>query len=232
MFSWIPTLSNFDSELPNLKNGYQMFIEAAKITEFVHELPNLTNGCQMFDKCYKLTTFTSSLPNLTNGYQMFSGCNLNSESVQNIADTIKDVNGLENSDDTNGDIYRTIHMKISNKTPNDQETTAFNKIASKGWTVYVNGSETPWEYSDGTSLAPLDGEQTYIPTPFWAKPVEATEKTAKYVDDNGNFFNILGGQFIYGDDISTYGMFTCEEDAAANMRLTPYIKPQTEIENQ
>ena len=44
---------------------------------------------------------------------------------------------------------------------------------------------------------------------------------------NGNFFNILGGQFIYGDDLSTYGMFTCEEDAATNMRLTKYERPET-----
>jgi hypothetical protein len=34
----------------------------------------------------------------------------------------------------------------------------------------------------------------------------------------------LGGQFIYGDDLSTYGMFTCEDDAAANMGLTKIEK--------
>ena len=58
------------------------------------------------------------------------------------------------------------------------------------------------------------------PIPFYAKPVEATEETAQYTDREGNYYNILGAQFIYGDDISTYGMFTCLDDAAANMRLT------------
>lgn len=38
-----------------------------------------------------------------------------------------------------------------------------------------------------------------------------------------------GGNYIYGDDISTYGMFTSEEDAAANMRLTKYVKPVKKV---
>ena len=69
-----------------------------------------------------------------------------------------------------------------------------------------------------------NGEEVSTPIPFYAKPVPATEKTASYVDANGNFFNISGAQFIYGDDLSTYGMFTCEEDAAFNMGLTKIEK--------
>jgi hypothetical protein len=150
---------------------------------------------------------------------MFKDCKLDTASVQNIADTINTNNNLS------------IHIGISNTTPNTEEATAFNTIASKGWTVYVNGysSSNKW---NPTSLTPEIGEETTTPIPFWAKPVPATEETASYTDSEGNFYNILGAQFIYGDDISTYGMFTCEEDAAANMRLTPYVKPQTEIENQ
>ena len=45
------------------------------------------------------------------------------------------------------------------------------------------------------------------------------EQHAQYVDAEGNFYNILGAQFIYGDNLETYGMFTSLEDAAANMRL-------------
>ena len=104
-------------------------------------------------------------------------------------------------------------------------------MVSKGWTVYVNGSSSS-DMWNPTSLIPIDGEEITTTIPFLAKPVPSDEEHAQYTDAQGNFFNILGGQFIYGDDISTYGMFTCEEDAAANMRLTPYIKPQTEIENQ
>jgi hypothetical protein len=152
---------------------------------------------------------------------MFGGCYLDTTSVQHIADTI-------NTPSSKGQI----DISIGNSAPNEQEEAAFNKIASKNWTVYVgvNGGRTSqW---NPTSLTPIDGEETTTPIPFWAKPVQSDEEHAQYVDTEGNYFNILGGNFIYGDDLSTYGMFTCEEDAAANMRLTPYVKPQTEIENQ
>ena len=159
------------------------------------------------------------------GSDMFNGCKLDTASVQNIADTINTPSSKE-----------TIHIGIGNSTPNSQEEEAFNKIASKNWTVYVNGSEYGsgsgyYGYAASASLTTLDetGEtEMFTPKPYWAKPVQSDEEHAKYVDSEGNFFNILGAQFIYGDNLETYGMFTCEEDAAANMRLTPYIKPQTE----
>ena len=154
-----------------------------------------------------LTSFSSDLSSLTNGDYMFAGCKLDTASVQHIADTINTYNG-------------TIHIGIGNTTPNEQEITAFNKMVSKGWTVYVNGSQyTPTSPAAITTLDE-NGEETVTPIPFYAKPVPATEETATYTDEQGNFFNILGAQFIYGDDFSTYGMFTCEDDAAANMRLT------------
>ena len=151
---------------------------------------------------------------------MFKQCKLDTASVQNIADTINTYNG-------------TIGIGIGNSTPNEQEEAAFNTMVDKGWTVYVGvngaGSSSEW---NPTSLIPIDGEETTTPIPFWAKPVQSDEQHAQYVDTEGNFFNILGGNFIYGDDLSTYGMFTSLEDAIANMRLTPYVKPQTKIENQ
>lgn len=87
----------------------------------------------------------------------------------------------------------------------------------KGWEVHVNGSLE--DYVPATATTNETGESNVTPILFWAKPVPATEETAKYVDAQGNFFNILGGQFIYVDDPDTYGMFTSEEDAAVNMRL-------------
>ena len=139
---------------------------------------------------------------------MFRSCKLDTASVQNIADTI-------NTPTSKG----TIHIYIGNSSPNEQEETAFNTIASKNWTVYVNGS---WNGSQWTPTAttPIDGEQTVTPIPFWAKPVQSDEQHAHYVDSEGNYYNILGGNFIYGDSLETYGMFVSEEDAAANMRLT------------
>jgi hypothetical protein len=167
----------------------------------------------MFTNCSTLTSFSSDLSKVANCVSMFTGCKLDTASVQNIADTI------------NTPSYKgTIHIYIGNSIPNEQEETAFNTIASKNWTVYVGvngGSSTQW---NPTSLIPIDGEETTNPIPFWAKPVQSDEQHARYVDEQGNFYDILGGNYIYGDDLSTYGMFTCEADAAANMRLTKIEK--------
>ena len=148
---------------------------------------------------------------------MFRGCKLDTASVQNIADTINAVTD------------KSIHIGISNSEPNEQETTAFNTIASKGWTVYVNGSKyTPTSPAAITTLDE-NGIETTTPIPFWAKPVQSDEEHAQYTDSEGNFYNILGGQFIYGDDLSTYGMFTSLEDAQAQMRLTKYVKGEEPV---
>ena len=74
-----------------------------------------------------------------------------------------------------------------------------------------------------------NGEETTTPIPFWAKPVPATEETASYVDANGNYYNILGGQYIYVRDPETYGMFTSLEDAQAQMRLTKFTKGEEPV---
>ena len=44
------------------------------------------------------------------------------------------------------------------------------------------------------------------------------------MEKKSKFYIIHGGQFIYGDDLSAYGMFLNEEDAATNMRLTKIEK--------
>ena len=198
-----------------------MFLACGSLTTFNSDLSSLTDGYQMFEGCNSLTSFASNLRSLAHGEYMFSRCKLDTASVQNIADTINTPTSK-----------RTINIGIGNTVPNKQEREAFNTIASKNWTVYVgvNGSwgEEQWT---PTATTPIDGEQTTTPIPFWAKPVQSDEEHARYVDENGNFYNVLGGNYVYGDDLSTYGMFISEEDAAANMRLIKFEKPKTEIEN-
>ena len=232
MFYNCTALTTFVSDLSSLETAYGMFASCANLATFTTDLSSLTNGCYMFHDCKNLTIFDSDLSSLNNGWYMFGESTmskLNTQSVQNIARTIKDVNGLTNNW---YDIITWINIGIGNTTPNSEEIEAFNTIASKGWEVFVNGSTyTP---SSVASTMTLDetGEEVETPIPFYAKPIPSDEAHAKYVDTEGNYYNILGAQFIYGDDLSTYGMFTCLDDAAANMRLTPYVKPQTEIENQ
>ncbi|MBQ7820534.1 MAG: leucine-rich repeat protein [Bacteroidales bacterium] len=217
MFYDCSNLTSFSSDssgspvnLSSLTDGNGMFMYCA-LTSFNSDLSSLTNGNQMFQRCSNLTSFSSDLSSLTTGTNMFIQCKLDTSSVQNIADTINTYSG-------------TIHIGIGNSSPNAEEEAAFNSMVSKGWTVYVNGSQyTPTSPAAITTLDE-NGIETTTPIPFWAKPVPTDEEHARYVDEQGNFFNILGGQFIYGDSLESYGMFTCEEDAAQNMRLTPYTK--------
>ena len=97
-------------------------------------------------------------------------------------------------------------------------------MVSKGWTIYVNGSTYTPSSIVTTMTLDENGEVKETPIPFYAKPVPAHETKAEYVDSEGNYYNILGAQFIYGADLSTYGMFLNEEDAAANMRLIKLSK--------
>lgn len=217
------SLTSWSTELPNLTNGFGMFAYCP-LTSWNGSLPNLINGGAMFTEC-PLTSWNGTLHKLTNGFGMFANCKLDTESVECIANTINDVNGLENEGSETGEVHKRIDIGISNSAPNDREIAAFNTIAAKGWLVIVNGSE--YTSSSPSAIATLDenGEETVTPIPYYAKPVETIEKYANYIGEDGKYYNIVGGQFIYGDDLSTYGMFTCEEEAATNMRLTKLEKP-------
>lgn len=203
-----------------------MFYNCTGLTSWDIPLPKLTDGILMFDGCTSLTSFSSDLSSLTNGYWMFNDCKLNTASVQNIASTINDL-----SDDTNDGNYYwgKIYIGIGNTTPNTEEEAAFNTIASKGWTVYVNGYNSSNEWTPTASTNLTEGEEQPTPIPFYAKPIQVTEGHAEYVDANNNYYNIVGAQFIYGDDLSSYGQFTSYEHAveeiSLSLGLTKYTKP-------
>ena len=221
MFWYCEQLTSFNSDLSSLEYGNSMFYGCKNLTSFASDLSSLENCNYMFYGCENLTSFSSDLSSLWNGWNMFYGCKLDTDSVKCIANTIRII-----TNQPDGESQSAISIDIANTTPNDEEDAAFNTIVDKGWNVFVNGSSI----NDGPIIGPVssldeNGEETVTPIPFYAKPVPATEETASYVDANGNFFNIVGAQFIYGDDLSTYGMFTCEADAAANMRLTKIEKP-------
>ncbi len=217
MFEDCYNLNIFDSNLSSLTSGSGMFWGCSKLESFTSDLSSLTNGEGMFKGCSKLESFTSDLSSLTRGVNMFRGCKLNTESVIHIANSINTVTNSPSLD-----------IGIANETPTDEEIELFTEIHNKGWRVFVNGSDTAYvPPTDGTSLIPIDGEQTITPKPYWAKPEEVSEDEAEYVGEDGKFYRILGGQFIFVNDPESYGMFVNLEDAAANMRLTPYVKQQT-----
>lgn len=213
------------SDLLEMVHGENMFSNCKSLTTFDCDIKSLRNGNFMFSNCTNLSSFNSSLENLTNGYTMFAGCKLDTPSILKIANTVNDVNGLET--DCDAGINTIFDIDIANTTPNTEEDAAFQLMAEKGWTVYVNGNK---EYSNSDTCLinsmTLDenGEVTSTPIPYYAKPIQTDENRGRYMDSEGNYFNILGAQFIYGDDLSTYGMFLSEEDAAMNMGLTKIEK--------
>ena len=127
-------------------------------------------------------------------------------------------------------------------------------LVNKGWTVYIDGykaiasgggSNGDVSSGGGVVLEPNtdpvmasaiditdDNGETITPTMYYYKPVPVSESIAKYVDQEGNYFIIMGGEFVFGDDLENYGQFTSIEEAAANMGFTKYPPEMPEEEEE
>lgn len=257
MFNTCANLTSFTSDLNKLENGYGMFANCTKLTSFNSDLSNLTNGEFMFYNCTALTTFQGNLGSLLSGHTMFHGPKLDIESIEYIADGIRDLAAEElviSSDggktwtvDTSTEEKSNIWNKVSSGYGRAEINIGFNselypigsegeskifalcnEMVSKGWKIYLNGSSNAYVPTDEATTTSLDGEMTTTPISYWYKPVAVEEEHASYVDANGNYFNIVGAQYIFGDDISTYGQFTSLEAAEMAMGLTKYIRPEVE----
>ena len=143
MFFNCPTLTTFNTELPSLIDGTFMFM-ASGINSFNINLSSLTNGMGMFCYCPNLESFNSDISSLQTGYAMFSNCNLDSESICNIANTINDINDLDVSNVTiiegmPEELLKSIDLGTIPNTP--EVALAIEQIQRKGWNVYSNFSE-------------------------------------------------------------------------------------------
>jgi hypothetical protein len=218
-------LSSWDTDLPELVGGYQMFCAhtgngdtgaTAHLISFTGDMPKLQTGSYMFYGQSKLTSFAGDLSSLNAAHGMFYGCKLDTESLMIIADTIPHSLCQSNP----------IDIGIGSEEPTEEEVEYLNEIHEKGWGVHVNGSAYTPEGASVVMTLDENGEEVSKPIPFWAKPIEVKEEEAEYVAENGKYYIVVGGQFIFVDDPETYGMFTCMEDAIANMRLTPYVREE------
>ena len=104
------------------------------------------------------------------------------------------------------------------------------KVDSEGYVTFyplstnkVDITTITWpdEGIEGAATTDENGTITVAPVPYYCKPVEVEQKEANWTDGE-KYYIILGAQKIFGDDLSTYGMFTSIEDAAMNMGFTPY----------
>lgn len=100
------------------------------------------------------------------------------------------------------------------------------EICDKGWAIALN-STTNSGFVPSTNQTSIDGEETVTPVSYWFKPIESDEEHGTYVNANGEYFDIMGGRYIFGDDISTYGQFTSLEEAEQAMGLTKVVREKT-----
>ena len=233
MFRWTSNLTSFNSDLSNLNDGSSMFYCSA-LASFSSDLSSLTNGNSMF-KHGAISTFNSDLTSLTNGRYMFYGsalasfssdlsslmdgdymfynCKLDTESLVHIAESI---NTVTNSS--------SIHIGIGNATPTEEEDELLTEIHNKGWKVFVNGDVS--QFTPSATTMSMRGVRNITELPVLVKKVEVDEERANFIDEDGKFYDIEGGNFIYVNDPETYTEFPNMEEAIASLGLTVYVRDE------
>lgn len=78
-------INTWNTPLPLMWKGDNMFYGCSQLTTFNASLPSLTSGWHMFTNCSSLTNVTiGSLSNLTDGTNMFKGCSLSYASLNSV----------------------------------------------------------------------------------------------------------------------------------------------------
>lgn len=230
MFAYSSKLHQFSAKIPKIRTAVSMF-NGCNLSSFVQDLPELVCGAAMFNGNSNFTSFIGDLQSLQTGFLMFSGCKLDEQSFIVISDSIKDLRNFQQWDpailrlgaEVGTFIGGVMHLSYdSSSTDTDVILECCDRMAEKGWTVYLNDIvQTPNNGAiETTSLVEEEGPAKTV-TPVYYKPVECNKKYANWTNGE-KYYILLGGKFIFGDDISTYGMFTSVDEAAANMGLTAY----------
>lgn len=123
-------MREWNVDMPMLSNGKSMFNQCENLETFNVDTKNLINGEWMFYKSNHLKSLRANLHKLANGEGMFHDCVLNIASVQNISDTIGNVE--------NG----TLTLGVSQACHDDPRFNALvASITEKGWTVVCEVNE-------------------------------------------------------------------------------------------
>ena len=250
------SLESFSSDLSSLVSGYVMFSKTHKRGYTISHY-KLVDGVRTkvteHFRAEGLTSFSGDLGSLQGAWGMFgNGADvtyeteegvtettknitpLDEQSVMIIADTIKDLNGFTDWNDIVNSAQRgIIHIGYDSEVCDAANIEEYcTEIMNKGWTVYLNGTvQTTDEGIEGAVTTDEDGTITVTPVPYYCKPLEVEQKEAEWTDGE-KYYIILGAQKVFGDDLSTYGMFTSIENAAMNMGFTPYKYVEEEEEAQ
>lgn len=222
------TFEYFNFDLPELKNAYGMFMGTSKLKAFAGDLSKLTNGSFMFYDFSQQTPnfeleFISDLTNLQTGYWMFYNKPLTEKSFEFISDSINDIRGITEWDSsiTEESYKGKIHLQMIKDNVNlENIEKCCNEIAEKGWIVYLNSNVQDPD-NPGLENIAVDDETPSLAPIYYYKAVEVNEEHAEYTDGN-KFYILLGAEYVFGDDLSTYGQFTSLDNAITQMGLTAY----------
>lgn len=126
MFCECAQLVSVNSKMPKLKDGSNMFANCRNLKSFSADLSSLENGLLMFSRCGDLS-FRSPLPKLINGTGMFNGCKLDMESLRIIAESLPKT--VTRTSDGQGVI------SLGSVDNTDEAIKLIRLMQSKGWRV-------------------------------------------------------------------------------------------------
>ena len=230
MFAGTDNIEVFTSDLSNLKVGTMMFRGCYALRKLYTSLDNLIDGTSMVVGCpLDVDSFmyiADSINDLKEkGYVQWDGSTwvATGDEWRTITYLNRDTETDEyymhtQFDPTAGSIDLSYDYETYGADSEEfaQIVEYCEEIANKGWVVSLSGVGD----INPTNVALIDGEETVIPVSYWYKPVKCDKTFGGYVNANGQYFNIVGGRYIFGDDISTYGQFTSLEEAEQAMNLT------------
>ena len=239
MFYECRNLKQFTSDLSSLSMGAYMFVDCPKL-QFVSDLSSLKSGLQMFNLCKldidSLTHIAETINNLVENGMAYRDDETSpwkynianekwcyktvsfDESLDNPIVQI-DTNSVDQSYRGKLDIWYDPKYVEGSK-EHEEVLSLAQQISDKGWTVTLNCVSDDETQNLNNTLLEQEAQQRVTPIVHWFKPVNSDELHGTHINENGQFFMIQGGRYVFGDDMSAYGQFTSLAQAEQAMGLT------------
>ena len=220
------------NNLSSLTESTSMFENCSSLSEFVTDMCELKIGKAMFKNCTNLSSFTSSLPSLYNGNEMFLGCKLDLDSLMYIAYSINNVSGLKGDEERDMDFR--LHLGIDNKISFKEDVRDFLlEIEQRGWEIYLNDTK----FVDYTTLDVIEMSDFKNANESDVTLARSASKLVNHVlyNENGEVIGaldtskiVMGGfkdksHAVYPWDVSD-GLFSNYDEGEDEFRGTDNIK--------
>ena len=238
MFSNCNNMTTFANDLSSLENGWGMFQVCTNLTTFVSDLSSLKSGSAMFHSCkLDVQSFIHIAETINNLQEKGLATRENENEPWTYSDsslawaskcveydsrggcdfepTIGDYLSIDGTRRGKLTLYYNPEYKEGSKEL-EEILSLTKEISDKGWTVQLDCIEE----ENTENVSTTSGQKTKKPVVHWYKPVSSNEKYGSYMNANGEYFDIVGGRYIFGDDMSTYGQFTSLKQAEQAMGLT------------